>query len=330
MKCFLDLIPKNKNHRGVGIALLSGVFLALTKAYMNGPMYNNKADLTNKVVIVTGGNAGIGYETAKALATMNATIIIACRDEKKSIRAVDAIKFATKNSNILFIKLDLSSKHSIRTFVEEFKKRFDRLHILINNAGVAAISPRGLTEDKFELQFGINHLGHFYLTYLLLDTLKASAHARVMNVSSDSHIHANLNFDDLNAEKAYHRYYAYANSKLANVLFTRELQRRYGNQGINAYSLHPGTVRTEIWDKTLGSFSEKVAVNVLLMPLLFIFGKDSVHGAQTTIYCAIAPENELKGGEYYKDCKVGRSTQASKDENTAKRLWEKSMELLGL
>jgi len=304
-------------------------FLALGKKFFNGGVCNITKDLTNKVVIVTGSNTGIGKETARTLAKLNATVILACRDAKKTEPLVLELQKETGNKNIEFIPLDLSDLKSIKTFTEIFRSKYNRLDILINNAGVMTAAERKTTKDGFELSFGTNHLGHFYLTTLLLDLLKASAPSRVINVSSLAQVQGEMNWEDLNYEKKYSTMGTYSQSKLANVIFSKELQRRMDKENIDikVVSLHPGTVRTEV----ARHFTEKglfKAFYYVAYPLGWYFTKDANQGAQTTLYLALEDQEKLEGGEYYADCKVAKMNPEARKEEFGKRLWEVSEKLI--
>lgn len=213
--------------------------MSLFRNYMQGGQYDKDTRIDGKVVIITGANSGIGKETAIDLAKRGGKIYIACRDKKRGEDAMKEIKEKSESDEIYFLKLDLASIDSIKNFSEEFLNLETNLHILINNAGVMAC-PRSFTKDGFEMHFGTNHLGHFLLTNLLLDILKASAPSRVVVVSSLFHIVGKIRKNDLFGEKFYFRWFAYASSKLANILFTRELAKRLAGTGVTANCLHPG------------------------------------------------------------------------------------------
>ena len=218
------------------------------------------------------------------------------------------------------MQLDLSSLNSVRTFADTFSSKYEKLHILINNAGVM-MCPYSKTKDGFEMQIGTNHFGHFVLTNLLLKKLAASAPSRVVTISSVMHKRGKIDFDDINCnQKLYSDSRAYNQSKLANILFTKELHKRVVDHGITTYTLHPGVVTTEL---SRSSFTLKVFYGTVGR----VFGKTPVQGAQTTIYCAVQEDLEQHSGEYFANCKLASSSRASRNEEDAKRLWELSEEL---
>jgi len=212
---------------------------------------------------------------------------------------------------------------SIRAFADEFKQKYQQLHILINNAGIAMLPNRAETKDGFEAQFGTNHLGHFLLTSLLVDVLKKSAPSRVVNVSSKANIRGHINFEDLMWNQSYSPYRAYGQSKLANILFSKSLNQKLESSGVKVVSLHPGVIKTELLRYMTEAWYMKLLVAVVLSPLYY-FGKSTKQGAQTSIYCAICDHSELKGGEYYVDCKPAKANPEAEYDDVAKALWENS------
>ena len=230
----------------VGAAAASVVVIWLIRRYFSGGVCRNNNRLDGKVVVITGANTGIGKETAADLARRGAKVYMVCRSMERSRPALDEVKRVSGSSNVFLMKMDLGSKRSIKEFAEDFLAREPELHILINNAG-RMHTPEGKTEDGFETQMGTNHLGHFYLTHLLLDRLKQCSPSRIINVSSIAHGHSRLKLDDLNmTQSPYSSFVAYGNSKLANILHAMELSRRLKDDGVTAYSLHPGAVTTEL------------------------------------------------------------------------------------
>ncbi|CAH1261988.1 RDH12 [Branchiostoma lanceolatum] len=290
-------------------------------------MCRSKARLDGKTVIVTGANQGIGFETAKDLAGRGAKIILACRDLTRAQKAADNIKEETKNENIIVHQLNLASLASVRSFAQKINETEEQLNILINNAGVMA-PPKMQTDDGFELQFGVNHLGHFLLTNLLLDLLKKSTPSRVVNVSSYAHNSGRLNFDDLQWEKRqYDPANSYGDSKIANVFFTRELARKLEGTGVTTYSLHPGVIKTDLYQHLGTSMGWKSGI---INTFAKWFGKTVVQGAQTTIHCAVTEGLEDRTGQYFSDCAPKQPNSRARDDDVARRLWEVSEKLVGL
>ncbi|XP_063063035.1 retinol dehydrogenase 12, like isoform X2 [Engraulis encrasicolus] len=284
--------------------------------------WSSDAKLDGKTVIITGSNTGIGKEAAIDLAKRGARIIMACRDMEKANAALKDVTEASGSQNIVVKKLDLSDTKSIREFAELINKEESQLNILINNAGVM-VCPYGKTADGFETQIGVNHIGPFLLTYLLLDLIKKSAPARIINVSSVAHKYGSINLEDLNSEKAYSKSAAYSQSKLANVLFTRLLATKLKGTGVTAYSLHPGVVQTDLW-RHLNKAEQ--AVMWMARP----FTKTSVQGAQTTIYCAVEPELATESGGYYSDCAKATCSTLGSDDKMAQDLWDLTCKLLNI
>ncbi|XP_067234128.1 retinol dehydrogenase 12, like [Chanodichthys erythropterus] len=284
--------------------------------------WSSDARLDGKTVIITGANTGIGKETAIDMAKRGARIIMACRDTEKADAALKEVKDASGNQDVVTRRLDLADSKSIREFAENINKEEKQVNILINNAGLMAC-PYGKTADGFEMQIGVNHLGHFLLTYLLLDLIKRSKPARIITVSSMVHQFGTINLEDLNSEKNYDKQKAYAQSKLANILFTRSLAKKLEGTGVTAYALHPGVVQTDLWRH----------MNIVLQAGLWLskpLTKTTAQGAQTSIYCAVAPELETESGKYYSDCAPAKCSQAAMDDETAQRLWELSCKMLGI
>ncbi|NXD22535.1 RDH12 dehydrogenase, partial [Spelaeornis formosus] len=304
------------------------------RRYVAGGRCKSTARLEGKVVIITGANTGIGKETARDLA-QRGKVIIACRDIVKAEAAASEIRTETGNQQVIVKKLDLADTKSIREFAEKFLAEEKELHILINNAGVM-LCPYSKTADGFEMHLGVNHLGHFLLTFLLLERLKQSAPARIVNVSSLAHHGGRIRFHDLQGEKCYNRGLAYCHSKLANVLFTRELARRlqgkfqrqaghlsaWLSEHLTANALHPGSVYSEL---VRHSF-----VMTWLWKIFSFFLKTPCEGAQTSIYCAVAEELDSVTGQYFSDCQPAYVSPRGRDDEVAKKLWSVSCELLGI
>ncbi|HKJ26047.1 MAG TPA: oxidoreductase [Anaerolineales bacterium] len=293
---------------------------------------NNIPDLTGKVVVVTGANSGIGFEAAKEFARNGAHTILACRNMEKADNAIQDINTEIPKAVVQAIQLDLSSLTSIRKFAETYHTEFDHLDVLLNNAGIMMV-PYGKTEDGFERQFGTNHLGHFALTGLLIDLLSNTPGSRVVNVSSIGHTSGIMDFDNLMFEsgKAYEPMTAYGRSKLANLLFTYELQRRFDAMGASTMALaaHPGLSNTALGDHW--------GIVKLLRPLFGLLLQSSAMGALPSLRAAVDPK--AKGGAFYGPAGNGQrrgypvvvqSNRASHNLENAERLWQVSEELTGV
>ncbi|MAS34871.1 MAG: short-chain dehydrogenase [Anaerolineaceae bacterium] len=283
------------------------------------------ADMRGKVVLVTGATNGIGQVTARELARMGATTVIAGRNAEKLQATVEEIRQQAPDAQVDSLRADLSLMTDVRTLAETFLNRYDRLDVLVNNAGAGA-SQRHITPEGFERMFALNHLSYFLLTYLLLDKLKASAPARVINVASDAHRSVRLDFDNLQSEHDWGRagYRAYGRTKLANILFTRELARRLEGTGVTANAVHPGVVATGIWSGAGGIFGRIAGA---IAPLVM---KTPEQGAQTSIYVASSPEAAGQTGLYFSNGHPVQPAPAAQDDEAARRLWAISAEMVGL
>jgi NAD(P)-dependent dehydrogenase (short-subunit alcohol dehydrogenase family) len=296
----------------------------------------NIPDLSGKVAIVTGANSGIGYATARALARKEAAVILACRNKEKGEAAVRQITQAYPEAKAEFMSLDLSDLASVHRFADEFASHYVQLDILINNAGIMW-APFSKTADGFENQFATNHLGHFALTGLLLDHIVRTPQARIVTVSSWGHRFGKIDFDNLNAEKGYDGERAYGQSKLANLLFTYELQRRFEVAGVDAIAAaaHPGATVTNL-PASWTAVNPRAHWRVVRMLNSFI-GQKPEMGALPTLYAATAPD--VQGGDYYGPRNWGglrghptkvQSSDSSYDTAVAAKLWTVSEELTGV
>jgi len=280
--------------------------------------------MQGKVCMVTGANSGIGKATALGLAQMGATIVMVCRNQSKGEQAQNEIKEKSENDAIDLMLADLSSQESIHRLAENVQQHYQQLHVLINNAGVANLSRRE-TVDGLEMTFAVNYLAPFLLTNLLLDKLKASAPARIVNVSSESHQSGYIKMDVLELEKGYRLMRAYGQSKLALVLFTYELARRLQGAGVTANCLHPGFVATNIGQNGVGSVGRSI-VKLIFSRL----GISPEEGAKTSIYLVSSPEIEGVTGKYFLKSIPVRSAPISYDETLQRQLWEESAKLVNL
>jgi NAD(P)-dependent dehydrogenase (short-subunit alcohol dehydrogenase family) len=280
--------------------------------------------MKDKVCLVTGANSGIGKATALGLSKLGARVVMVCRSKERGMATRDEIITASGNPDIDLMLADLASQASIRQMTADFKSRYTRLHVLINNAGVAP-TRRSVTVGGIETIFAVNYLAPFLLTNLLLDTLKASAPARVINIAGDFHRKATIQFDDLMSEKKYDGYQANNQAKLALILFTYELARRLEGTGVTVNCLHPGAVATD----SIKSDPDVPAFGRLIYGLVKPFFLSPEKGAETTLYLASSPEVEDVTGKYFIRKKAAESSQESYDVEIARRLWNVSAELTG-
>ncbi len=277
-----------------------------------------------KVVVVTGSNVGIGLETAVGVAEQGATTILACRNQAKADAAAKEVTQRTWNDDVHVVALDLADLASVRKAAEEITTQWGRLDVLVNNAG-GTWSQRQHTEQGIEYTFGVNHLGHFYLTNRLLERLRADAPARVINLTSVGHHAAfgGMRFDDLQSEKRYEGMEAYCRSKLANVLFTRQHAKRLEGSGVTANAVHPGPVRSGF-----GMDGDLTGFMGFGMRLVRPFEISPRRGAKTSIYVATSPAVADKTGVYWVRSKPGHMSRHAKDDAAAQRLWDESEQLL--
>ena len=272
--------------------------------------------------MITGANAGIGFETARGLAEMGATVILVCRDRDRGEKAAAEIRATTENDNIHLLECDLSSQADIRRLVTEFDARFDHLHVLINNAAMY-VPERALSVDGLEIQFATNYLSYFLLTRLLHDKLRSNTPARVINLSTVNHFDVSLDLDDLQSTLSYEPKVVHVRSKLAVILFTYELARRLGDSEVTANCLHPGVIATNLLGEVRNVPPDQRFTAAM--------GGDSVEaGARTPLFLATSPEVDGVSGRYFDNCRAVRSSDESYDKELAKRLWEISETLTGL
>lgn len=316
------------------------MFKASSKAEEIGAHFSEEC--AGRTFLVTGANTGLGLETCRVLASRKARVVMACRNPQLAEEAIAKVKSAYPEANVEFIALDLSDLDSVRRCAEEYTNRFDRLDVLINNAGVMAC-PRTLTKQGHETQFGVNHLGHFLLTTLLVPVLEKSGSAekpsRVVNLSSMAQFifapAEGVRFDDLTGEKSYHDWERYGQSKLCNVLFSNELNRRMAGLNVISIALHPGVIMgTDLMrHKSFGYMWRMMTATMKRkggMSMMMSERKKSIpEGAATTLVVALDPQ--VKPGGYYADCVEtgGKKLHAkATDEELAKRLWDVSEKLV--
>ncbi|KAK6620753.1 hypothetical protein RUM43_011048 [Polyplax serrata] len=296
-----------------------------------GQKWVSNVRLDGKTAIITGCNTGIGKFNVLDFYKRGCRVIMACRDLVKAETAKSDIEKEVIGQDnlgtIVVEKLDLASLSSVRQFAEQILKQEQKIDYLINNAGVMAC-PKAITEDGYEMQFATNHLGHFLLTILLLPRIIQSAPARIVNLSSAAHMAGNINFDDLNLETNYSPISAYGRSKLANILFTKELAKRLGDRQVKVYAVHPGVVKTD-----LGRHMDSVVFSGFQRIYRTFFGffmKTVEDGSRTQIYCALDEKAGQETGLYYSDCKVKEPWAKATDMETAKKLWDVSWEMVKL
>jgi NAD(P)-dependent dehydrogenase (short-subunit alcohol dehydrogenase family) len=296
---------------------------------------NDIPDQSGRIAVVTGANSGLGYVTARELARNGARVTLACRDEVRGREAVARLVAEVPNADVELRSLDMASLASIRAFADGVQASYPAVDLLVNNAGVMAI-PRRETADGFEMQFGTNHLGHFALTGLLLPLMVNQPEARVVTVSSNAHKPGSMNFDDIMHERSYRRWKVYSDSKLANLLFAFELQRRLSavDASLISVAAHPGTAATNLVKP--GAEGNIIKQTVMTVGVRLV-GQSEAQGALPQLYAATAPE--VHGGQYYGPNgfmenrgypKLVDSMPASKNLDTAARLWALSEELTGV
>ena len=278
--------------------------------------------MAGRTCLVTGATSGIGKATATALARLGAEVVLVARDPAKGQATVAELRAATGNSRVELLLADLASQASIRHAAEQVKRTHQRLHVLVNNAG-GYWATRHLTPDGLELTFALNHLAYFLLTTLLLEPLRTSAPARIVNVTSSAQAFGRLHLDDLQFQRRYRGQAAYNQSKLANVLFTYELARRLEGTGVTVNCAAPGVTRTNFGRDDSGP------VMRLLTPLARPFMRSPEQGADTPVWLASSPEVEGVTGRYYASRRARRSSRRSYDTELARRLWQVSEELTG-
>ena len=280
-------------------------------------------NLTGKIALVTGANAGIGLEACVKIAKAGATLYMVARDAKRGAAAVEQVKRRSGNQQVSLLLCDFASQKSIRAHAAEVLAKLPRLDLLVNNAGLVS-DTRQVTEDGFERTFAVNHLGYFLLTNLLLDRIVQSAPARIVNVASAAHFHGDMDFENLQYEKGgYFVMRSYARSKLGNVLFTAELARRLEGKRVTVNSLHPGAVATEIWNNAPWYAKP-------LIPIARLFMLSVEEGGDRIVQLAMDPALEGLTGGYYQRRKLTKTATLARDEALAKRLWDVSAQLVKL
>ncbi len=272
-----------------------------------------------KIAMVTGGNSGMGKATVAALADRGFTVIMLCRSKSRGETALEEL-LEKKSRDIRLMQCDLGHMEDIRRFTDEFKSLYPRMDVLVNNAGVISLDRRE-TYDGLEEQFGVNHIGHFLLTLRLLDIMITGS--RIVVVSSGAHKAGKIHFEDYNLTKGFHVIKAYGQSKLANILFTRELAMRVKAKGITVNCCHPGAVATSMGVDRITGFG--TAITGLLKPIFL----SPEEGARTAVYLATSPEGGKVTGKYFYRCQMSATSQAAKSRKQAKQLFELSEKITG-
>jgi len=278
--------------------------------------------MQGRICIVTGASSGIGQATALGLARMGATVVLVCRNRERAETTLRTIRLATGNDTIDFLLADLSSQAEIHRLAQDLLTRYPQIHVLVNNAGVIN-RKRTTTADGIETVFAVNHLAYFLLTHLLLERLTNSGSARIVNVASDAHRWGILDFDDLQNARTYRALRVYGQSKLCNILFTRELARRIAGVGVTATCVHPGGVVTGLgWNNGWWA--------ILIAKALRPFLRTPEQGADAVVYLATSPEVAGISGKYFYNRREIQPSSVAQDDNAAKRLWQLSAELTGV
>jgi len=295
-----------------------------------GEYYDVTEDLTDKTIIITGANSGIGYQTALYLAHRNADIILACRDSKRGMDATQSIQKKTSNKKVRYRQIDLASFRSIRHFCDVVKNEEKSIYALVNNAGIFWC-PFTQTQNNIEANFGINHLGHFLLSLLLLPLLNnEKSGSRIVTVTSIMHIFARTDFlSDINyTKKKYDFESAYSNSKLANVLFTKMLAKKLNSTNIKTCCVDPGIILTDI-GRNSGFMSSNI-FKIILHPIVWLLFKTAYSGAQTSVYCVCAKDVEKYSGHYFSECEHRYPWSTAYNEKLSRDLWMTSVQMTGI
>jgi len=308
---------------GAAVSLLAILF----RRWMQGPEISSTTRLDGKTVVITGATSGIGKTTAMGLSKRGAKVVLLCRNIKAAEEVAEEMRKSSKEE-VIVEHLDLASLESVRKCADSLANTLKKINILINNAGIADC-PEMRTKEGFEMQIGTNHFGHFLLTNLLLPWLKKGGpDARIINVSSMLHDQAQMNWDDLNWENTpYNSLQAYCQSKLANILFTKELARRLEGSGVNTYAVHPGVINTPL--ARYQKVTHGLAV-VLLWTVVKHLMKTPESGANTSIFCSVEESLASQSGLYYSDCQEQQPAPQAEDREGARKLWELSEQLVGL
>ncbi|XP_045101618.1 retinol dehydrogenase 11-like [Portunus trituberculatus] len=315
---------------GVVVSVAVGVYLIRKYRERKWGRCTSTRRLDGKVVVVTGANSGIGKEAARDLASRGALVVLACRNKEAALQAVKEIRTTTGDGELIVMELDLSELASVRSFSSSLLDKFTNIDILVNNAGLYIPPGEGAkTKDGFEVHFGVNHLGHFLLTHLLLPRLQETAGSRIVTVASSLYKYGKIDLDDLESKNGYdekQRNALYANSKLANVMHSQEIARRTAGTGVRAFALCPGFVYTGLFRYSTGNMS--ALRKLLFAPIMLFFMRNAKQGAQSIIHCTVSEELDDKEWTMVADCKPTPVTAVAQDPDTARALWEVSLAMV--
>ncbi|XP_059829281.1 dehydrogenase/reductase SDR family member 13-like [Hypanus sabinus] len=307
----------------VASAIAIALYILIYYNFLKGVPCRSDTSLKGKTAIVTGANTGLGKATALDLARRGARVILACRSKERAEPAVFDIRKKSGNNQVIYMYLDLASLKSVRAFAETFLRSEPQLNLLINNAGTGS---GGQTVDGFTMAWGVNHLGHFLLTNLLLERLKQCAPSRIVVLSSLTYCISRIDFSNLNIAGGgfFRQFQNYSLSKLCNILFARELANRLEGTNVTSYAVHPGFVFTDAFRDV------RLLIKLVFVPVAFLFFRTPMDGAQTTIYCAVQEGIEKFSGRCFADCKVHKVFPHARDDAVARKLWEVSERMAGL
>ncbi|XP_072909536.1 dehydrogenase/reductase SDR family member 13-like [Hemitrygon akajei] len=307
----------------IASAIATALYILIYYNFLKGVPCRSDTSLKGKTAIVTGANTGLGKATALDLARRGARVILACRSKERAEPAVFDIRKKSGNNQVIYMHLDLASLKSVRAFAETFLRSEPQLNLLINNAGTGS---SGQTVDGFNMAWGVNHLGHFLLTNLLLERLKQCAPSRIVVLSSLTYCISRIDFSNLSiAGGGFFRELSnYSLSKLCNILFARELANRLEGTNVTSYVVHPGFAFTDAFRDF------RLLIKLVFVPVAFLFFRTPMDGAQTTIYCAVQEGIEKFSGRYFADCKVRKVFPHARDDAVARKLWEVSERMAGL
>ncbi|XP_050421195.1 retinol dehydrogenase 13-like [Adelges cooleyi] len=311
-------IPKPLLYVSAFSTVIGGAYLF--KESITGKSYKIRTSAANKIIIITGANTGIGKEAARLLAIKNATVIMACRDLDKCEKSRTELALQSRNKRLYCRKCDLSSQESIKEFANTFKKEFNKLDVLVNNAGVMRCK-KSTTKDGIETHLGVNHIGHFLLTNLLLDYLKKSAPSRVINITTRQHKSSQINKTDLNSDTSYDEETAYNQSKLANLMFTAKLADVLKDTGVTVNAVYPGICTTDL-SRHLPYYNS--VTRFIIKPLAWLFMKSPSKGSQTIVHASIDPELENVTGQFLSNFEEVSMPIQVKDKKTVDWLWKVS------